>query len=716
MRYRALIRGRLLIALGLGACGGGTTGPDVGSLEVSVAGLPSGTAASLSVTGTGGFSRALAGTEILTGLRPGSYTVAAAAVTTGGSVYAADPASQTVAVSEGNTAASTVTYVAAGGSLALTVSGLPAGADAAVIVTGPGGFSRELVASTTLTGLLPGSYTITAQPVAANGTQYAGTPSTQQASVGAATPAAATVTYAESAGEGLNFRIDGVYLTQSVQTYTGAVPLIANRDGFLRVFVTASEVGALSPDVRVRFYHGGVLAQERLITRLGPTPLAPQEGTLGSSWNLAVPKTLVTTNLSILVEVDPADTRAETNETDNAFPASGTPLPLQVEDAATFRVILVPVVTSADGRRGNVTAANRDEFLAATLRMHPISTVNATIGSQFTANVQPLQATSTGSWNEVLSQLEASRVDGDARYYYGVVNPSYSAGVAGIAYVGGSTAVGWDKLPSAASVAAHEWGHNWGRDHAPCGSPANPDDGYPYTGGVIGVFGFDVGAGTLKPNSSHDLMGYCDNEWISDYTYRGIMQYRRAQAGVASAMVSAIQPALVVWGRIENGRLVLEPSFQTTTRPSLPKSSGPYTLEAHSGDGSRVFSMSFSPLEVADDPSGSKHFAFAVPLTPERGARIELLRLSGPEGSVTVSRGAGGAANVEVSSAGPGRVGLRWDASRTPMVVVRDPRNGQIISFARGGRAEVAADQPDLSLTLSDRIQSREMLVRVPGR
>ncbi|MBA3258819.1 MAG: hypothetical protein H0T68_05050 [Gemmatimonadales bacterium] len=714
MRRRALTRGRVLIALMLGACGG-STGPDTGGLQVSVAGLPSGTAASLSVTGSRGYARALVGAETLTGLQPGSYTVAAAAVAAGGTVYGAEPASQTVTVSEGNTAASTVTYVAASGSLALTVSGLPPGADAAVLVTGPGGYSRQLAASTTLRGLLAGSYTLTAQPVAANGTQYAGTPSSQQASVGSA-PAGATVTYAESVGQGLNFRIDGVYLTQSVQTYTGTVPLVAGRDAFLRVFVTASEANALSPDVRVRFYHGGVLALERIIPRLGLTPLAPQEGTLGSSWNLAVPKSLVTTNLSIQVEVDPADTQAETDETDNSFPAGGAPLALQVETAATFQVILVPVVTSVDGRRGNVTSANRDQYLAATLRMHPISSIAATIGSPFTTDVPALEPENTGSWNTILNELEASRVGGDARYYYGVVNPTYSGGVAGIAYVGGKTALGWDKLPSAASVAAHEWGHNWGRDHAPCGDAANPDDRYPYTGGIIGVFGFDVGAGALKPNSSHDLMGYCDEEWISDYTYRGVMQYRSAQSSVASAFAGAIQPSLVVWGRIENGRPVLEPAFQTTTRPSLPKSAGPYTLEARSGDGSRVFQLSFSPLEVADDATGGKQFAFAVPLTPERRERIELLRLSGPEGSATIGRGAGGAADVEITSAGPGRVALRWDASRTPMVVVRDPRSGQILSFARGGRAEVAADQPDLSLTLSDRVRSRELLVRVPGR
>jgi len=69
---------------------------------------------------------------------------------------------------------------------------------------------------------------------------------------------------------------------------------------------------------------------------------------------------------------------------------------------------------------------------------------------------------------------------------------------------------------------------------------------------------------------------------------------------------------------------------------------------------------------------------------------------------------------VDVTPAGPGRVSLRWDAKRAPMLVVRDPRSGQILSFARGGRAEIVSDQSEISVGISDRIQTREMMIRVP--
>jgi hypothetical protein len=191
------------------------------------------------------------------------------------------------------------------------------------------------------------------------------------------------------------------------------------------------------------------------------------------------------------------------------------------------------------------------------------------------------------------------------------------------------------------------------------------------------------------------------------------MNFRSAESGVASGLGQAVQPTLVVWGRIEDGRVVLEPAFQATTRPSLPAGDGPYRIEGRAKDGSRIFGLSFAPVEVADDRRGDRHFAFAVPLSPERVARVASLRLEGEGRRVEMARSDGETATVEVTRLGPGRVALRWDASRTPMVVVRHPRTGEILSFARGGQAEVATDEPELALSLSNRLQSRDARVRV---
>ena len=715
MKRRTSAWARAALGLVLAACGGDSTGPSTGALAVTVNGLPGGTAAHIAVTGPAGFGRVLNGTETLSGLAPGNYAVSADVVSAGGTVYAGNPAYQAVPVSEGATPTAAITYAVATNSLAIAVSGLPSGSDASVHVTGPGGFDQTLTASQTFSPVAPGTYTVSAASVSAGGETYSPAPSTQQVSVSPSSNASAAVTYSQSGVAGLNYRIDGVYLTQSVQTYTGTVPLIAGRDGYLRVFVTATEPNAPSPDVRVRFYHAGVQVAEQTIVHAGTTPMAPNEGSLLSSWNLAVSKTLITSALTLQVVVDPANLLVETNESDNAFPASGLPLTFDIRTAAPFNVTLVPIVTSADGRTGNVTTGNKDQFFTATMKMHPLSSYDAVVGAPLTSNVAALQSDNgNGSWTSILNQLDTRRTaDNSTRYYLGVTNPNYSSGVAGIGFVGDPVALAWDKLPSAAGVAAHEWGHNWKRDHAPCGDPLDKDPAYPYPGGAIGVYGLDVATVSLKSASDPDLMGYCDNEWISDYTYKGVLQFRGNETRVMSAMGQAVQPTLIVWGRIEGGKVVLEPAFQALTQPKLPARGGAYTLEGRAGDGSRVFDLSFDPTPVADDPRGAAQFAFAVPLSAERSARLASLRLSGRAGSAELRSGAEGPVAVTAVRAAGGRVSLRWDSTRAPLVVVRHARTGEILSFARGGRAEVVTDASELVLSPSDRVRSADLRAKV---
>ena len=133
-------------------------------------------------------------------------------------------------------------------------------------------------------------------------------------------------------------------------------------------------------------------------------------------------------------------------------------------------------------------------------------------------------------------------------------------------------------------------------------------------------------------------MGYCSNEWISDYTYTGVLNFRAAETRrLAADFAQAMQPCLLVWGRIVNGQPVLEPAFQIVTRPSLPRRGGAYRLEGTAADGSQLFGVSFTPVPVADDPHGDAHFAFAVPLQADRAARLDRVRLAMP-GRAPVSR------------------------------------------------------------------------------
>ena len=123
-----------------------------------------------------------------------------------------------------------------------------------------------------------------------------------------------------------------------------------------RVFVLAGQANSWTPKVRVRWYSSGTLVRTDTINAPGASvPLAIDQATYANSWNLRVPAALVQPNLSVLADVDPGNLIAESNEGNNNYPISGTPLALSVHTENPFKVTLIPVTTKFDNRTGNVT-------------------------------------------------------------------------------------------------------------------------------------------------------------------------------------------------------------------------------------------------------------------------------------------------------------------------------------------------------------------------
>ena len=663
---------------------------------------------------------AVNGTLNLPGLRVGEHVVSLTGLAANCEVTGANPRAVTVMASEEATLAFAVTCAATTGSLAVTISGLPAGSAAAVTVTGPNGYNQVVTADGSLSDLSPGTYTVTAASVLAGGITYTANPEVQTFDVSANTSVGVTVTYGSSTDTSLNLRIDGLYLTQSTQTYTNAVPLVAGRDGYLRVFVVANEGNTARPPVRVRFFKAGSVTRTFTIApTAASTPTAAEEGELALSWNIAVPGSVIEPGLSILAEVDPGNAVPESDEADNAFPLSGTPQALQVQTVPAFAIRFVPVRQRANGLQGNVTEANKDQFLTLTRRMYPLSQYAADVHAVYTTTTTTSLSDDLSSWSTVLSEIYSLRiVEGSSSYYYGVVNPGPNTLWAGVGYLGAPAALGYDRASDRSRVAAHELGHNWNRNHAPCGNPGGPDPGYPYPGGQIGVYGFDVPSPNLQRPYQPDIMGYCSGAWISDYTYKAVLAYR-GLSGVSAYASQQAQPSLLLWGRIVDGKPVLEPAFQVTTRPVLPSRPGPYRIEGLTAAGGTLFDLSFEALQVADDPSGSRHFAFAVPLDQTRAAQLQNLRLTAAGSPAAVrTRPApqlrvGKPADLIRAQRTPNGVRLQWDSTVHPMVLVRDPDTGEVLSFARGGEVEVGTSKAAVDVTVSDQVLSHRSRVEV---
>lgn len=689
-----------------------------GLLDVTISGDPGAGQASVVVSGPDGYAQPLSTSRLLSGLVPGTYTIAASPVAIGPVNWIPVPPSQQVVVSASTTATPvTVAYDPSVGTLVVNVSGLPTGANAAITVTGPAGFVVNLTGSQSV--IVPiGSYTIAAASVTHEGTSYAA-PSARTASVALNGTTGVSVAYTAVVA-GLNLVMDGAYITQSVQTYSNAVPLVAGRNALLRVFVTATESNAAQPSVRVRLYSGAALTQTLTIN--APSSSVPQsatEGQLNTSWNVALDGSLIQPGLGIVVDVDPTNAVPEVNEADNAWPSSGTPASLDVRTVPTLGITLVPVQQTVNGRTGDVSAANLSTFMAPLRQMFPVAAVDADIHPVFTTAASEF-GSSGENWQTVLSEIFALQVaEGTGRYYYGVVDVAYTSGVAGLGYIGAPASMGWDYLPGGAEVLAHEIGHNFGRFHAPCGGPALVDPAWPnstHPGARTSAYGYDIFSGTLKPPTQFDFMSYCDPAWISDYNYTALLAWHEGQAAAASTPVvtgtRGSSSNFLVWGRIEAGQLVLEPAFEVDAPVSLPSRPGPHSIEGFGAQGERLFSLAFEGNRVADtDDPDDRVFAFVVPASMLRGGQLSRLQLA--SGARRAERRAGSAAMAGATATRitPGRTRLGWSPAAAG-ALVRNARTGQILAITRGAGVELPASTDELDVIVSDGVRSSRTRVR----
>lgn len=132
-------------------------------------------------------------------------------------------------------------------------------------------------------------------------------------------------------------------------------------------------------------------------------------------------------------------------------------------------------------------------------------------------------------------------VSDDSGFFRGAANDVPTTPTPGTVAVGpcgipSASFSSWDKDGSYGDwYGAHELSHTFGRFHPGfCQGQGNNDPAFPYPAGRISdaaqdLIGFDVGDASLSvplrayPHEAwHDVMTYCDNQWLSKYTYDGI--------------------------------------------------------------------------------------------------------------------------------------------------------------------------------------------------
>jgi hypothetical protein len=711
----------IMLACRSDSSGSGTT---TGSLSLTLTGVPAGAVATLQLTGPGGFVRQLTSSGTIAGLAPGVYQLAAPAIVTVGITMQGAPSLQSITVVAGGTATASVAFAPGSGTLLITVSGLPSDTAPTVSVTGPGGYSILINGNATLGGLADGTYTITAAPVARGTVTYQPSPSLQVVSISGLAQQSASFVYAPATTV-LTLGIAAVYINQGAQRDDFSVPLVKDRPGLLRVFLRANQVNSVAAAVRVRFYNAGLLFRTDTIPPpRASVPEALTEGDPTSTWNLALPPLLLEPGVQLLIDVDPSGSIPLASRDGLTYPAGGTPANLDIRTGGTYNLAFVPVLNTADGQTGNVSPVNDTAFVRAVRLLHPMYTYSALVhpvysftGGVFQANDQ------NNAFTTLLQQLDILRLtEGTSYFYYGVVHLSYTSGEVGLGYInisapGNRTAAGWDMLGAdplrdGSETYAHELGHNMGLFHAPCGGATSPDPSYPYSGGQVGSYGYNITTGTITSQQNFDLMGYCTPVWISDYNFARLIALAPTIATAPPASLRALPEAgWLVSGTVAQGTLHFNPVLQVDAPASAGTGVGPYRVTGLAADGSRVFTLQFAPTPVGDaaEPTLAQ-FAFVVPATGAQA--LDHLDGDGPLVHTTLHASAAAflardTVGVQATRLTPQTVRLRWATDQYPMLMVRDAATGAVLSLAQGGDVVIQWSGNTLAITASDGIRSR---------
>jgi hypothetical protein len=535
------------------------------------------------------------------------------------------------------------------------------------------------------------------------------------------------------------FRLQRLEITQGVQTSENEVPVLAaGANGTKRTFVRAhltveggpDRVTGVSATLTGSRPDGSPLPGPLGVAPLEPVavttaPLSDNRRTLQGSLTFEVPRAwlaegqvhlqvtrIAVEGLPVPIDCVGCDNRVGTQ-----------PRLTRVHRTPPVRLQIVSIPYTIGNAPTVHAPRQRDiDLLASWLRRaYPADRVEIVQTSLATQAGPPRSCDDVNAMLSDFADGLSPRPDERTRYYGLVDDNSGGNFMRGCAVIGGRVAsgptgsgtFGWDTDGSYGDwYGAHELAHTYNRLHpGHCDNNSRDDRGFPYAGGLIGtpVFdsqGFDAGDASLNlpmavrdfRDGWADVMTYCNRQWVSSYTYRGILNDlcrndrpncpSDALAGATARSTtrqlqrsrSVVPRGLAVTGTLipATGRLRLLPSMVVTrARVTERPRRGRYAIRLLGAGGRELARYPFDPREQSDPP-GER----------ERNVRAlvdETVPFVAGTRRIVVTDGSRRLAAVPVSSRPPrvrilsprrgrlrGIVTLRWSA--------RDPDGGRLFS------------------------------------
>ena len=436
----------------------------------------------------------------------------------------------------------------------------------------------------------------------------------------------------------LDLQVEAVELTQAIQCKDNgrckdgdnAVPMISGKATYVRVYVKVTGSSSAVPGVSAVAI--AKVGYDQIIgIPLNPTieaQLVPDRSKFGDTLNFYFPADDLSSSGAIKVIVNPDRLIPEASYANNA-----RTVPVNFVQTLPLKIVPIWVYYKWGGHSSYV---NQDmpwwmnNYTENILPVGEVYWLNLPGSSmkEWNHELGPDEA----SWGKLLNAVQdmenknflwsyLSKPVGFAHFFgmfpKGQQNPFNS--ISGYGDQPGRTLVGLvemyhQNLEDMADNMVHELGHNFDLSHAPC-DVTDADPNYPFPTALLGDIGWDPqGAGGGKVQSLpdgwvtsqiiSDVMSYCQDEWISEYTYRNILDYRGSapleRANQELGMLNRVSASQDTWSYlfvsgILSDRLELDP-LAILDFPSgyhSQEGEGAYQLRLVDAEGGVLFTRNF---------------------------------------------------------------------------------------------------------------------------